>query len=192
MPQVSPDSASLTISTTSISKGVSNRLYPAQTLAATGGTTPYTWSSSNLPPGLTLTPDGKLSGIPTFSAGSYDFYVTVTDNTNQTAQQPLTLALVAPLTIKTTTLPDAISNKAYSALMSATGGDPPTSQWAATSGSLPDGFALDANTGTITRQATASPGTDTISSFSITLTSDVAGISLSCENSFTIKTEAVF
>jgi len=41
--------------------------YPLTAFAATGGVPPYTWSnpSGNLPPGLTLSPAGVISGIPT-------------------------------------------------------------------------------------------------------------------------------
>jgi hypothetical protein len=50
---------------------------------ATGGTTPYVWSVTNgtLPPGLTLSAAGLLSGTPT-SAGTYGpIGVSVTDST---------------------------------------------------------------------------------------------------------------
>lgn len=54
----------------------------SDTLAATGGTTPYTWTlnagSDPLPPGLSLATDGTISGTPT-AAGDYPFTVRVTD-----------------------------------------------------------------------------------------------------------------
>jgi uncharacterized protein YhjY with autotransporter beta-barrel domain len=49
-----------------------------QRLAASGGVSPYTYVATSLPTGLTLSPDGLLSGIPT-AAGTYSFTVTVTD-----------------------------------------------------------------------------------------------------------------
>jgi hypothetical protein len=49
---------------------------------ATGGQPPYTWSlapnSAGLPPGLFLSPDGTLSGIPNLD-GTFDFTILVTD-----------------------------------------------------------------------------------------------------------------
>jgi hypothetical protein len=45
---------------------------------ANNGYTPYTWSASNLPPGLSISPDGLISGTPTL-AGKYTGAVTVTD-----------------------------------------------------------------------------------------------------------------
>jgi Putative Ig domain len=54
-------------------------LYSAP-LTASGGLAPYTFalSSGTLPPGLTLAPDGTISGVPTFE-GLYNFTVTATD-----------------------------------------------------------------------------------------------------------------
>ncbi|MGN7737091.1 Ig-like domain repeat protein [Ensifer sp. 22564] len=52
----------------------------SQTLTASGGTSPYTFSvSGTLPAGLTLSPGGVLSGTPTV-AGSYSFQIAATDS----------------------------------------------------------------------------------------------------------------
>jgi hypothetical protein len=54
---------------------------------ATGGTGTLTWSvayGTYLPPGLTLSSSGALSGTPT-ATGQYNFGVTVTDQNNNTA-----------------------------------------------------------------------------------------------------------
>jgi len=55
-----------TISTVSLPAGEVNTAY-SQTLGATGGTTPYSWSvsSGTLPAGLNLSAAGVLSGTPT-------------------------------------------------------------------------------------------------------------------------------
>ena len=54
-------------------------------LKAKKGTAPYTFSvtSGTLPPGLTLSSSGLLSGSPT-SSGTYDFTVGVTDDVGNT------------------------------------------------------------------------------------------------------------
>jgi len=129
----------------------------SQTLTATGGTTPYTWSVSagSLPPGLTLVPatgnatTAAISGTPT-QAGSYDFTVKVTDSTNpaQTATLALSITVLEPLSITTQSLPAATGGQAYTATLDATGGLAPYT-WSVTAGSLPPGLSLDASTGVI-------------------------------------------
>jgi Putative Ig domain len=48
-------------------------------LVATGGRKPYTWSATNLPPGLSISPDGGvISGTPT-TAGTCSATIVVTD-----------------------------------------------------------------------------------------------------------------
>jgi hypothetical protein len=70
-----------------------------QTLTATGGTTPYTWSifSGSLPSGLTLVGStGVITGTPT-SAGTASFTVRVTDNNQLSATKQFGLT-INPLT----------------------------------------------------------------------------------------------
>ena len=91
--------APLTITTTSLPAGTGGQLY-TQAVIATGGTTPYTWSSSTLPAGLSLTPSTDTSSVtiswkPT-KPGNYSFTVTVTDSstpTRQTASQTLSIRI---------------------------------------------------------------------------------------------------
>ena len=71
--------AQLIISTTSCPAGQVGVSYSC-TLQAAGGVAPYTWTSSGtLPPGLTLSSAGVLSGTPT-QFGTFSFNVTVTDS----------------------------------------------------------------------------------------------------------------
>ena len=52
----------------------------SQTLVATGGTTPYTWSTgAGLPTGVTLSSSGVVSGTPTTGGQGFSFTATVTD-----------------------------------------------------------------------------------------------------------------
>ena len=68
----------------------------SQTLAASGGTTPYTWSvsSGTMPTGLSLSNAGTVSGTPT-AAGSFDFVVQVADSGGLTATRSFAIDIVA-------------------------------------------------------------------------------------------------
>ena len=61
--------------------------YVTQVFLATGGKPPYTWavSSGSLPPGMSLSPAGVLSGSSVTSAGTFSFTVQVTDGNSNTA-----------------------------------------------------------------------------------------------------------
>jgi len=129
-----------------------------------------TWSvtTGTLPPGLTLSTDGIISGTPTAS-GIFNFIVTATDSTipvsntaTNTAMKSLSLTIIDTLTglkIITTALPDATRGIAYSAALAVTGGVPPYI-WELTSGALPTGLTFNATTVTIsgTPAATATLG----------------------------------
>lgn len=82
-----PPPTTLTITTISIAPLTKNVPY-SQQLSATGGAAPYTWqvTAGALPPGLTLSSTGLISGTPTTS-GSFSFTVTVRDRNNATASR---------------------------------------------------------------------------------------------------------
>ena len=93
----------LTITTASLPGGIQDVTYSA-TLAANGGTLPYTWSiASGLPPGLTLNSStGAITGTPT-AVGTYNFTTQVTDAGNpvQNATKALSIVISAPQTTYT-------------------------------------------------------------------------------------------
>lgn len=67
----------------------------SQTLSASGGTAPYTFSATgSLPPGLTLGAGGTLSGTPT-TAGDFSFTATATDADSFTGSQAYTVHVTA-------------------------------------------------------------------------------------------------
>lgn len=73
-------SAGTSVQTTSLPPGTVGGAY-SQTLVASGGVSPYTWSlySGSLPTGLTLSSSGAISGTPTVT-GSSSFVVSATDS----------------------------------------------------------------------------------------------------------------
>jgi len=158
-----------TISTSSLPGGTVGTAY-STTLAATGGTTPYTWSvtSGALPAGLSIAAStGVISGTPTTS-GTASFTVQVKDANNSTATKSLSIVVAAaaqPPSISTSSLPGGTVNSSYSTTLTATGGKTPYS-WSISSGSLPAGLSLAASTGIISGTPTAS-GT---SSFTVKVT----------------------
>jgi len=120
----------------------------SQTLAASGGTPPYSWSATGLPAGLALSSStGALTGTPT-AAGIFNFTATVTDSVKSTASKSFTLTVIGALTIVTASpLPAATVGTAYGQTLSATGGTPPYS-WSSTD--LPSWLTLNASTGALT------------------------------------------
>ncbi len=90
--------AAPTISTVSLPAGAVNTAY-SQTLAATGGTTPYSWSVSagTLPAGLSLSPAGVLGGTPT-AEGTSTFTVRVAgaNSASSTKDFSVTINATAP------------------------------------------------------------------------------------------------
>jgi uncharacterized protein YhjY with autotransporter beta-barrel domain len=65
----------------------------SQTVAVSGGTSPYTYSASSLPAGITLNgASGVFSGTPTL-AGNYSFQVTATDSAGSGSTVSYTLSV---------------------------------------------------------------------------------------------------
>ena len=140
-----PDPVPPTITTDSLPGGTVGQSY-SQTLSATGDPT-ITWSiaSGSLPDGLTLTPNGVLSGTPQ-KEGTFAFTVMASNGVNPAATKAFTITVeaqpvqpVAP-TITTDSLPGGTVGQAYSQTLSATGDG--NIFWSIASGSLPDGLTL--------------------------------------------------
>ena len=92
--------APLVINTTSLPNGLLNVSY-SQSLSASGGIPPYTWSitSGSLPAGLNLNAfSGTLAGTPT-SSGSFTFTIRVQDSAQPmaSASKQFTLAVQNPV-----------------------------------------------------------------------------------------------
>ena len=142
----------LGINTTSLANGRTGIAY-SQTLKASGGSGAYNWSimDGSLPDGVSLSAKtGGISGMPN-KAGTFNFTAQVSDGAGAVASQPLSIMIgsaTAPLTTATGPLPNGEIKVSYSQNLRAFGGSE-TYAWSITGGSLPDGLALDANSGAI-------------------------------------------
>jgi Putative Ig domain len=150
-----PIPGQLMIMTTSLPTGTMETSY-STSLAATGGTGPYSWSvtSGSLPTGLSLSSTGTISGMPTAMATS-TFTVKVTDSatTQATATASLSITIGGAVSITTTALPVGSIGSAYAGTLAATGGKTPYT-WSLSSGTLPAGLSLSSS-GVITGTPTS-------------------------------------
>ena len=167
----------ISITTTSLPEGVVGINYPLTTLVATGGSGGgYTWavtSGSALPPGLSLSSGGVLSGKPTVS-GTTSVNVTVTDSVSDKASATLSIGIDGPgLVISTPKHLNAYIGSSYSITMKATGGSGKGYTWALGSGSaLPAGFGLSA-AGVLSGNPTVADSTN----FTVTVTDSASATS---------------
>jgi len=108
----------LSIPTTSLPKAYLRTPYHVQ-VEAKGGILPLKWTISKgaLPPGLTLTDDGLLTGAPT-EVGEYRFTVTVSDGgkPGQQRNQELMLQVVAPLLVEWSRYPKITGQRVEGAI----------------------------------------------------------------------------
>ena len=110
----------------------------------------FSVSSGSLPPGLSVSDEGLISGTPT-AAGSYDFYLTVTYDNPTYCKPPsddrfiININPSAPrLIVSTSSLPEANINQPYTApALTASGGT--VSSWTLAGGTLPPGLTLNPN-----------------------------------------------
>ena len=128
-----------------------------QTMVASGGNPPYTWSvpvsgTGALPAGLTLNATtGTIYGIPT-TAGITTVALTLTDSSQiiQTANLSITINPPA-IVITTGSLPSGRIGSTYNVTLVAAGGTPPYT-WSVPAngiGALPTGLSCNATTGGI-------------------------------------------
>ncbi|MDZ3833321.1 MAG: putative Ig domain-containing protein [Sphingopyxis sp.] len=149
----------------------------SQTISASGGVAPYSFSvtAGALPGGLTLSPGGVLSGTPT-AGGNFTFTITASDSSPFpgpfAGSQAYTLSVAAPtITLPAATLAQGQVGASYSsAITPATGGTAPYS-YAVTTGALPLGVTLSATTGALS----GTPSVFGTFNFSVTATDNSTG-----------------
>ena len=128
----------IVISTTTLPDAMQGEAYQAS-LAASGGTSPYSFSvvEGNLPPGLSLGSDGVFSGVPSTS-GSYSFAVAATGSAGGQASRTLSILVLTPLALEPESLPSGKLGESYSVQLQPSGGRSPYSF--SLSGDLPEGI----------------------------------------------------
>jgi len=160
----------------------------SQTLSATGGSAPYTWTAHGLPAGITLNAaTGALSGTPT-TAGSFTFSVTAKEagNVSATASYTLVVGAVTPgVTLAVTpaagALPAATTGSAWSQTFAVSGGTAPY-RWQL-SGALPAGLTFSDGS------LKGTPTTAGSSAFTLTAT-DANGVAVQAAYTLQIKAAA--
>ncbi len=165
----------ITVNPATLPPGIIGTPY-SQTVSATGGTPPYTFtvSSGALPPGLTLNATtGVISGTPT-TAGQFNFTITATDANSCPGSRPYSIVIpVVPgcpfITVNPATLPPAALGIFYSQTITASGGTPPYT-FTVSSGALPPGLTLSPTGDDATAVISGTPTMVGLFTFTITAT----------------------
>ena len=163
----------------------------SQSLSASGGTSPYTFtvSTGSLPAGVTLSSNGTLSGTPT-AGGTFNFTVTAQDSS--TGIGPYTGSRAYSLNVATPTLSiaptsgalSATAGQAYSRTFTAGGG---TAPYGYTISALPPGLSFNTATGVLSGTPTALGAT----TFTVTATDSSTGTGpFSMSGTYTLTTVA--
>lgn len=171
----------ITLSPLTLPNGTAGVAY-TQTLTASGGSAPYTYSVSAgaLPAGMVISTTGLLSGTPTAS-GTFSFTVSAIDTASAVGTQAYTLSVAAPtLTLAPTSLISGTAGTAYTQAITASGGIAPYS-YTVSAGALPAGLTLGTG-GTLS-------GTPTVAgsfNFTVTATDSTSGTAGSGLRAYTL------
>ncbi|AEV84335.1 Zonadhesin [Actinoplanes sp. SE50] len=128
-------------------------------LSATGGQLPLAWSFTGLPPGLTGSATGLVTGTPTDpgTGKTYPVTATVTDQLGRSSSVTFSWTIVPAPVVANPGNQSTQTGTATSLTMAATGGANPIT-WSATG--LPAGLSINAGTGIISGTPTATSRLD--------------------------------
>ncbi|WP_033820469.1 Ig-like domain repeat protein, partial [Kitasatospora sp. MBT63] len=138
------------ITTAALPGAVTGTPYVRTGLGVSNGAPPFGWAvtSGALPPGLSLSPKGVVTGTPSQS-GTFNAVLRTTDGTGQRADRMFSVTVLEALGAQfSAQLPPGTFQAAYSSPTSNAphGGTPPYA-WTVAGGSLPVGLSLDAASG---------------------------------------------
>ncbi|WP_312709084.1 putative Ig domain-containing protein [Stenotrophomonas sp.] len=151
---VDPPASSIVISPATLNPMTAGTAF-AQTLSASGGTAPYTYTTNPalLPPGLVLSSTGTLSGTPT-RRGAFSFTVRVTDNGGDVVDKAYALTVQNPSLSLSQSAATAVQNQPFSLTLIGQGGVAPYT-FTLETGSLPTGITLNGTTGLLSGTPTS-------------------------------------
>ncbi len=182
----------LFVATGSLPDGAINQPYAGQQLTVSGGTA-TSWSvvSGTLPPGITVSSSGVVSGTPT-QAGQFTFTVQANGSENNDTKQlgifvlaPLELRLAGGVAPKSTPVPlNGKVNTPFTWDVDAVGGK---GTYTYSSTTLPAGLTLDPATGTVT----GTPTTAGVTTLTMTV-ADQNGGSATMEARLNVKALLAF
>lgn len=157
-----PPQVIITVTPAVLPYGIVNQPYPGAQLQANGGTAPYTFTSANLPAGLTLSTDGKLAGTtPNSGPMTFPILVTAHDSAGNTGISALNLDTHWPLGVAVSN-PEVSSGVQYQGyIVISMQENNLTATAKITGGSLPPGLTLGAATPQGPNPSVAITGTPT-------------------------------
>ena len=130
--------------------GASGEPYAGTSFSATGGSGTYTWTATNLPPGLTIGSTGAITGTPTGNANTYTVTATAKDSNGVTASNTASIQINPFLAVSClpNPLPTAALLEAYAGAQCTASGGVGTYTYSAST-AFPSGININSSTGAV-------------------------------------------